>query len=274
MEEAAKIKVARNGRTLGSFTPKQIEDGLKAGLFFSSDHYWRPGMKEWALLASLFPGLTGAVRGVPSVSSPSAPAKGAPGGWRTFVKWSLGLFGVVALCLIALWVFYYLDLRFKTEEDRRIAAKHYGLAVKAMPGLAFDRYPIGEDDKFRAALPHLKVAASKGSRVAQYQLGFILYTPGEWQDYGLSEYWMRRAASQGDPGACAFLSAEYCSSRSSYGDDVVEGLKWHFLTPESQRREWIIKSLERGEVLPGLVERAKREAAEFVFMSEYAADRK
>lgn len=45
--------IARDGKTIGQYTLAQIREGLKAGTFKITDHYWTDGMGSWVVLSVL-----------------------------------------------------------------------------------------------------------------------------------------------------------------------------------------------------------------------------
>lgn len=287
----SKITIARTGSKLGTFTSEQVRDGLKSGLFRPSDHYWQPGSKAWATLATLYPGLGSNPRPAAAPVPNAAPKSGSFGGC---LSKALGAMTIAAVLAIGAAV--YLDQDFKSEEDyqglkseedRAEAQYYFQQAAGICKSLASDRgamlavllthgaFSEGDEEivALRNALPHLRMAAEKGDSTAQYFVGSVLLKL-EHGNKTEAEAFLIRAANQGHPLASRMLSQEYLLRHplhTSNRQKVEEGIAWHLITPENLRNRHLTAALADSN--DPAMQAARRRAAEFRPLSEYRTER-
>lgn len=271
----SKIAIARAGSKLGTFSPEQVENGLRSGLFRPSDHYWQPGSKAWATLATLHPGL-GSNPHPASVSPPkAAPSPQSSWGWP--------LKALIAMAIIALLAIIVAETYLASSQSggkKAEAEYHFQQAAgicKSLPGdrglmlavlLSHGAFSAGDPEiaELQRALPHLRIAAEKGHREAQYFVGSTLkLDPGNKAE---AEAFLIRAAKQGHPLASRVLSAEYLLRPQTFGRKVEDGITWHLITPPNLREPLITSWLSNANEGGPAIEAARKRAAEFRPISE------
>lgn len=76
----AHVKIARDGKTLGEYSLSDLGRALRSKAVLLTDHYWRPGMKEWASIEAI---AKEAEEAVPTSDAPTPPRL-PPSGWALF----------------------------------------------------------------------------------------------------------------------------------------------------------------------------------------------
>jgi TPR repeat protein len=174
----------------------------------------------------------------------------------------------------------------KSEEDRAEAQVHFQQAAvicKSLAGgggmmavlLSHGAFSEGDQEiaELQRALPHLRIAAENGDKVAQYFVGSVLQRLGR-SNKTEAEAFLLRAAKQGHPLASRVLSQEYLLRHplhTSNRQQVEDGMTWHLITPEKLRNPQITAALlnDNREAMQA----ARRRAAEFRPLSEYRTER-
>ena len=92
----AHVKIARDGKTLGEYSLSDLGRALRSKAVLLTDHYWRPGMKEWASVEAI---AKEAEEAVPTSDAPTPPRLPSSGWAKLHI-----LLGICAVIIsISLW---------------------------------------------------------------------------------------------------------------------------------------------------------------------------
>jgi hypothetical protein len=114
------VQVSRAGAVIGQFEPREVRQGLVAGKFLATDHYWTNGMKGWMPLSQFEQSPAGSI--TPSAAKLKAGRKLT--GWlfwrvslvpdkMGYAEWT-NRFVVAFLCVVTLVLLWFL-LKYDAE---------------------------------------------------------------------------------------------------------------------------------------------------------------
>jgi hypothetical protein len=266
------VQVSRAGAVIGQFEPREVRQGLVAGKFLATDHYWTTGMKGWMPLSHFNEGSTG------DITTPGSKPKTGRRltGWlfwrvslipdkMGYAEWT-NRFAVALLCtvfLIPICLFLWAEKfegaagiraeqphvswRSSTHDNLRSSSPRITVSnTETSPGApASANRPATTSTKDVWDFERLGARAEAGDASAQFMLG--RYYAEASLNLDESFRWHHKAAMQGHEEAQVAVAAAFFLGKGTPKDEIEAYAFWIMAALQNEdARKSLMSMLEHG----------------------------